>query len=128
MDARRNKLISWNPSDETDRPHKEIQETKILSNDQMDIFLEEIKKYRYYAGYLLSIGSELRPGEVLALKWSNLDLKEKTITIEETLTRVLNDDPNAATKTKVITQEAKNSKKQKNLSFGNETCCRSKGS
>lgn len=117
VDARRNKLISWNPSDETDRPHKEIQETKILSTDQMDIFLEEIKKYRYYAGYLLSIGSGLRPGEVLALKWSNLNLKEKTISIEETLTRVLNDEPNATTKTKVITQEAKTQKSKRTLAL-----------
>ncbi len=115
VDARRNKLISWNPADETDRPPIETPETEILSSEEMDIFLEEIMKYRYFAGFLLSIGSGLRPGEVLALKWANLNLRDRIISIEETLTRVLDEDPETKNKTKIITQDAKTQKSKRTL-------------
>jgi integrase len=81
----------------------------------MDIFLEEIMKYRYFAGFLLSIGSGLRPGEVLALKWANLNLRDRIISIEETLTRVLDEDPETKNKTKIITQDAKTQKSKRTL-------------
>lgn len=115
VDAKRNRLISWNPADETDRPSIEIPETQVLTPEQMDSFLKEIMNYRYFAGYLLSIGSGLRPGEVLALKWSSLNFRERSLTIEDTLTRVLDEDPNSPTKTKIIIQDAKTQKSKRTL-------------
>lgn len=115
VDARRNKLISWNPADETDRPSLETPETEILSSEQMIVFLDKIMGYRYFAGYLLSIGTGLRPGEVLALKWVNVNFRERSITVEETLTRVLDEDPETETKTKVIIQDAKTPKSKRTL-------------
>ncbi|KLU61474.1 tyrosine recombinase XerD [Peptococcaceae bacterium CEB3] len=117
VDARRNKLIFWNPADETDRPPIETPETEILSSEEMDIFLQKIMDYRYFAGYLLSIGSGLRPGEVLALKWSNINLKEQTVTIEQTLSRVLDEDPETANKTKIIAQDTKTPKSKRTLAL-----------
>lgn len=52
-------------------------------------------------GILLSLYSGLRIGEIAALKWSNIDLQNGTISIENTLQRITDSDSSSERKTKV---------------------------
>ncbi|KLU62970.1 tyrosine recombinase XerD [Peptococcaceae bacterium CEB3] len=113
--AKRRKKLYSNPADDMDLPKADAEETQTLSDDEMARFLTNVMQYRYFAGYLLLIGSGMRPGEMIALKWPNVNLKERTVTVEETRERVLNEDVDAKTKTKVINQEPKTKKSERSL-------------
>ena len=113
--AKRRKKLFSNPADDMDLPEADAEETQTLSDNEMDRFLTNIKQYRYFAGYLLLIGSGMRPGEMIALKWPNVNLRDRTAAIEETRERILNEDINAKTKTKVINQDTKTKKSKRTL-------------
>lgn len=51
---------------------------KVLSQDQVGIFLEKSKDYRYYGAYVLAVTSGMRRGEVLGLPWRNFLLHYPT--------------------------------------------------
>lgn len=118
--AKRRKKLFSNPADDMDLPEADTEETQTLADDEMDRFLTNIMEYRYFAGYLLLIGSGMRPGEMVALKWHNVNLKDRTVTIEETRERVLNEDIDAKTKTKVINQDPKTKRVKELLLFPEE--------
>lgn len=113
--AKKRKKLYSNPADGIDLPRDEAEETQTLTDEEMDLFLENIREYRYFAGYYLLIGSGMRPGEMIALKWPLLDLKNRIVHVEETRTRILNEDLDAKTKTKVINQETKTKKSKRTL-------------
>ena len=53
-------------------------------------------------GILMCLYTGLRIGELCALRWCDVDLKNKCYNIEHTVQRVRNTDPNATSKTKLI--------------------------
>ena len=117
--AKRLQKMYSNPSDAENLslPTMDAEETQTLTNEQLAIFLEAIMKYRYFAGFYLLIGSGMRPGEMVALKWSQLDLRNRNVEVMETRARVLNEDPDAKTKTKVINQSTKTKKSKRSLAL-----------
>lgn len=61
-----------------------------LTPNELNIFLEVTKKYENITNYtfvLLLAYTGLRKGEALGLKWKNVNLKEKTITVDCTRDR-----------------------------------------
>ncbi len=71
-----------------------IDQDKALANfltpKELNVFLEITKKYENITNYtfvLLLAYTGVRKGEALGLKWKNVDLKEKTITIDCTRDR-----------------------------------------
>lgn len=54
----------------------------ILSNSQLQKFLETAKTSRYYLIYLLELSTGMRRGEILGLKWKDIDFNKSTITIK----------------------------------------------
>lgn len=62
---------------------------------------------RYDLGILLCLYTGIRIGELCALIWENIDLKNATITILHTAERVLNDDKNGKAKTKIFIDDPK---------------------
>ena len=110
--ARKLKKIYSNPSDAANLnlPSIDAEETQTLTDEQLYIFLEAVMNYRYFAAFYLLIGSGLRPGEAVALKWPQLNLKERVVEVKDNRVRVLNEDPDAKTKTKVINQTPKTKK------------------
>jgi len=117
--AKRQQKMYSNPSDakNLNLPAMDPEETQTLTNEQLDTFLEAIMEYRYFAGFYLLIGSGMRPGEMVALKWPLLDLRTRNVEVRETRTRVLNDDPDTKTKTKVINQSTKTKKSKRSLAL-----------
>lgn len=61
---------------------------KTLSRDDIQVFLETARKYRYYAAYFLDLATGLRRGEILALRWKDVDLKDGAVKVIRHLVRV----------------------------------------
>ncbi|WP_347789923.1 site-specific integrase [Solibacillus sp. CAU 1738] len=58
---------------------------KIWSLGQIDTFLEHCKGERHYLTFMLAIYTGLRRGEILGLKWSDIDFINKTISVQRPL-------------------------------------------
>lgn len=76
--AKAENKILVNPVAATKPPRPEKKEMKVLSQDQVGIFLEKSKDYRYYGAYVLAVTSGMRRGEVLGLPWHNFFLHHPT--------------------------------------------------
>ena len=62
---------------------------------------------RYDVGILICLYTGIRIGELCALKWSDFDFKNNTLTIDETVQRVENDKKDNVCKTKIKFDEPK---------------------
>lgn len=90
-------------------PHSTKKDIVILSENERN----KLERYlllnnnRYTFGILLTLYTGMRIGEICALKWKNIDLKKKVITINSTISRVKNLNNNIQNKTKLIVENAK---------------------
>lgn len=78
-----------NPADlVTDElPKRERKEMQVLTSEQVKVFLEAAVYSTMKPLFTLLIVSGMRPSEAFGLKWSDVDFKNKRITINRTLTR-----------------------------------------
>jgi integrase len=70
-----------------DAPAKVQRELRPLSRDQVRTFLEGIRGDRLEALYTVALGCGLRQGEILALRWSDVDLERGELSVRHTLQR-----------------------------------------
>lgn len=77
--------IRTNPAKYEDAPKRPRKE--MLYWDEQDAwkFLDTAKGERTYIAFYLAIKTGMRQGEILGLKWSDIDLERKTITIQREL-------------------------------------------
>ena len=75
-------LIPRNASASVKPPQARREEMQPLSRDQVRTFLDTVKGDRMEALYVLAITSGLRQGELLALKWEDVDLEGTNPTLE----------------------------------------------
>lgn len=64
-------------------------ETKVWTEEELVRFLEFTKNSRYYIIFLLAATTGMRRGEVLGLKWDDIDLKSGKLTVRRSYTRGL---------------------------------------
>lgn len=64
------------------------QEVEILSEDEISTIKEHIKGSNMELLILLDLASGLRQGELLALNWEDIDLKNKTLTVNKSVKEV----------------------------------------
>ena len=78
-------LIYRNPIDAvvSSKPEKKIPET--LAIYQAKRFLDTIKKHKWYPIYVLAIAADMRDGEILALRWEDIDLENNEINMSCTV-------------------------------------------
>jgi integrase len=65
----------------------ERKDRRVFSKDELAVFLRVAKESRYWPAYLLMATTGIRRGEALALRWSDISLEKKTITIRQTLVK-----------------------------------------
>ncbi|MDP9270650.1 MAG: site-specific integrase [Chloroflexota bacterium] len=70
-----------------DPPAKAKHELRPLTLEQVAIFRHAIAGHRLEALFLAAIGTGLRQGELLALRWSDVDLDSGSLTVNHTLDR-----------------------------------------
>jgi integrase len=67
-------LLSRNPADAVSPPRSQSPEWHTLNEDDINILLEAAKETPYYALFYLAIYTGMRRSELLALRWSDIDL------------------------------------------------------
>jgi integrase len=75
-------LIPRNAAASVKPPQPRREEMQPLSRDQVRTFLDTVKGDRMEALYVLAVTSGLRQGELLALKWEDVDLEGTNPTLE----------------------------------------------
>ncbi len=98
--AKSQKLIAVNPTEGCALPKLEHREMKTLTADQLEAFLQEAKRSGVYEMYYLELATGLRRGELLGLKWEDVDLKSGTIRVRRQVARINGEVVEAPLKTK----------------------------
>lgn len=80
--------LPGNPTLSTTRPEVVQKEMRVLSPDEMQIFIEEVMKETQRIAILTDLFVGFRVGELLALKISDLNLQRQTLTVNKNLIRV----------------------------------------
>lgn len=75
-------LIRTNPAVGCKLPPKKAREMQVLTQNEIIRFLHQAKEEGYYELFLLELGTGMRRGEILALKWSDLNFKTGELHIE----------------------------------------------
>jgi len=85
-EAQRFDLIVKNPIiDNESLPKVRQQEVQIVSEDQLPVLLEKIRGHKIEPVALLALFCGLRRGEILALKWGNIDLDRSVLRVRHSL-------------------------------------------
>ena len=97
-DAQDAELVTANPAARTGRArgrkmpdsvtaHERRQKVKAMTVEQLGIFLKAGEKNHHGLLYLFLADTGMRPGEAFALRWTDLDLPSRQVTIERAVER-----------------------------------------
>jgi len=78
-------LIARNPADAIKPPRAKKASITTLTIEQSAVLLEAIRNTHLYWPVLLALTTGMRRGEILALRWKNVDFDKNTIRIVESL-------------------------------------------
>lgn len=79
-------LLHRNVAEAVSPPRERPQTKAAWDAVQAAQFLETAKEHRLYPLYLLALSTGLRRGEILGLRWRDIDLKVGTLSVRQTLT------------------------------------------
>lgn len=84
------KLIKENPAKDIKNLKEEHKEVEVYTNDEVMTLFEALDhdKPHYRILFKLAVTTGMRKGELLALKWDNVDLEEGTIHVKETVSHL----------------------------------------
>ena len=94
------KIILTNPTDVCELPKVEHKEMQTVPAEQLSAFLEEAKRSGVYEMYYIELATGLRRGELLGLKWQDIDWKNGIIKVRRQVARVNGEIVEAPLKTK----------------------------
>ena len=82
--AVRHKYISYNPFPDVERPKGRVksESVMVMNTEQLNSFLDAVSNQKYRTLFMLAIFSGARQGELLGLKWSDLDRETSQIHIQ----------------------------------------------
>lgn len=79
----------------------------VLSLDEQRQFIQAIQNHKFKCLFLMALGTGLREGELLALKWTDIDFKNREVIVNKTIKRVPLIEKDGTRKYKIIEQEPK---------------------
>lgn len=82
------KLILSNPAANCKAPKAVREEMKVLPEELIGPYLHEAKQRGVFAPLYLELTSGLRRGELLALLWKDLNVKERTLSVTKSVCRI----------------------------------------
>lgn len=80
-------VIQHNPASEATIPSSKPAEKVVLTSDERERFLTACRASFYGVLYHLLLDTGLRPGEACALRWTDLDLVNGTLSVQRAVTR-----------------------------------------
>lgn len=84
-------LIGQNPMVNVEAPKnrhlRQEEKLKVIPLDRVQEFLAATKLCRWGIALAVALGTGMRPGEYLALKWSDFDVKQRLLRVQRSLTR-----------------------------------------
>jgi integrase len=84
------KLIKENPCQFVDLPKIRRKEMQVWNLQQVNKFLNDVNSIRnsdqFFTAYLLAITTGMRQGELLGLRWKDIDFEKKLIFVKQILT------------------------------------------
>ena len=98
--AREQRLIAADPTEGCALPKLEHKEMKTLPAEQLASFLREAKDSGVFELYYVELATGLRRGELLGLKWEDLDLKRGNLRVKRQVARINGEVVEAPLKTK----------------------------
>jgi integrase len=114
--AMKNQLVVRNVSEATTLPGGKTRKMRPLNLEQMRQFLAAVRDDRLFAAFFLELGTGLRRGEILGVRWQDLDLEASVLHVRQTLVRVRNHDAAAGDrKTRLIFQEPKTTQSRRTI-------------
>ena len=77
---------------------------KVLTNSEVEILLREAKicQHRFYPVWVLALLTGMRSGELFALKWTDVDLEAKTISVNKQWTNKSGFGPTKTRKNRIV--------------------------
>lgn len=81
-------LISRNPTDKLNMPKDRVKGMTTLTKEESNRLLEEAFKSGCFEFYYLELTTGMRLGEILALEWTDLDVKNRTLSINKQVQRI----------------------------------------
>lgn len=111
--AVREGLIIRNPADAVELPKMKKRDIEPLTREEISAFLEAIKGDRLFAAFCLALKTGLRRGEILGLRWKDIDFKEKKLHVRQILVEARN--PSGGKKVALVFQEPKTKKSQRTI-------------
>ena len=81
------RMIPHNVAENVTPPQRNKQEIKTWTQEEVNRFLEEAKKEWLYPLFFVAVATGLRRGELLGLKWGDVDLDQGTLSIRRTVQR-----------------------------------------
>ena len=94
------KIISENPRKAVALPKVEHKEMQTIPAEQLQAFLKEAKETGVYEMYYIELATGLRRGELLGLKWTDVDWKNGIIKVCRSITRINGEIVESTLKTK----------------------------
>ena len=85
--AMEQKLVTRNPTQGCALPKVEHKEMKTLTADQLSAFFQEARDSGVYELYYLDLATGLRRGELLGLKWTDVDFQHGVLKIQRAISR-----------------------------------------
>ncbi|NSL68290.1 site-specific integrase [Bacillus toyonensis] len=77
------KLIKENPVTHISLPREIKKEMLVWDLKQISYFIQHSKRNRYYTAYLIAIFTGMRKGEILGLRWKDVDFDKKIIYVRQ---------------------------------------------
>ncbi len=81
------RLVTKNPTQGCALPKVEHKEMKTLTADQLSAFFQEARDSGVYELYYLDLATGLRRGELLGLKWTDVDFQHGVLKIQRAISR-----------------------------------------
>lgn len=80
-------MITHNPASAVDPPRYRRKEMEVWHEGEVRKFLETAEDHRLYAAFYLAVTTGMRQGEILGLRWTDIDFDNRTLSVSQALAK-----------------------------------------